>query len=76
MTATMEKNGRITLPPEVCMAAALDEGETVEVMVSTNGEVRLVRPRRHQLGLLEHLRGMEGLEPIRDRETVGPPLSL
>lgn len=38
----IHNNGEITLPPAICRAAKLQEGDLLEAVVETDGSIRLI----------------------------------
>ena len=75
-TAVLDDEHKLTLPDEAFYVGQFQAGEKFRVLVSKNGDVWLRRESPHRLSLLEHLKGMEGLEILRNREVLPPPLSL
>jgi bifunctional DNA-binding transcriptional regulator/antitoxin component of YhaV-PrlF toxin-antitoxin module len=72
MTAVVSQQGQISLPKEAFEAGRLTAGERFDVKVSEAGDILLRRIRRRKKSLTEHLRGLEGLEIIRNREPIPP----
>jgi antitoxin component of MazEF toxin-antitoxin module len=76
MTTTLEADHKLTLPAEAVAQGHLEEGMELSVNVTSAGAVILRPKRQHKMSLLEHLRGMAGLEIPRDREMLGDPIEL
>ncbi len=76
MTATLTDQRHIILVPEADEAGQLAPGQDYHVMISTTGVITLRPKRKHQMSLVEHLRGLEGLEIKRRREPIPKPIEL
>jgi antitoxin component of MazEF toxin-antitoxin module len=70
MIATKNINGQIVLPSEATVAAHAEDVQEFSVKISNSGIIRLSPKRKHRMSLLEHLRGMRGLEIERRREPI------
>lgn len=75
MTAILTEKRHIVLP-DVVETNALSPGQEYHVLISTTGVIMLRPKRRHQMSLLEHLRGFEGVELPRRREPIPAPIEL
>jgi bifunctional DNA-binding transcriptional regulator/antitoxin component of YhaV-PrlF toxin-antitoxin module len=49
----IRKNGEITIPPVICRAAKLQEGDLVEAVVEEDGSIRLIPKRAEDRQLME-----------------------
>ena len=76
MTALLNPQGHIVLPPEVNAVAPLQPGERFEIMIATSGNIMLRRERPHQRSLREHFAALSGLEIKRRRDPVPSRVSL
>lgn len=76
MTATLNQNGQIVLPPEANEAARLQPGERFEVTVSVAGDILLRRERKRQRTLREHFAALRGLEFEHRRDAIPRPPAL
>lgn len=76
MTAVLDADHKLTLPEEALKTGDLHAGEKFRVLVSKAGDVWLRRESPHRMTLLEHLRGMEGLEITRHKEDLPKPIDL
>lgn len=77
MIATLTEHRHIVFPPADQGVAALPPaGQEYHVMISTSGVITLRPKKPHQMSLLEHLRGMEGLEISRRRDPIPKPMEL
>lgn len=76
MTAILTENDTLILPAEVCDKSTLERGTRFDVTVTAQGDLVLRRERPRKMTLLEHLRGMEGLEIPRHNEALGQAFKL
>ncbi|MBE2282128.1 MAG: hypothetical protein IAE77_01555 [Prosthecobacter sp.] len=76
MIATLAEQRHIVLPPEVEEKTPLPVGQQYHVLVSTTGDIMLRPKRKRQKSLLEHLRGMQGLEIQHRRDRIPKPVVL
>lgn len=76
MTAVLETDHRLALSADVVAQGGLTNGMQFRVSVTPSGALILRPSRPRRKSLVEHLRGMQGLEPVRDGETLGLPLAL
>ena len=76
MTATLNPEGHIILPPEANAAAHAHEAEEFHVLISSSGVITLRPKNRPRMSLVEHLRGMKGLEINPRRDPIPPPIAL
>ena len=76
MTAVLTDHATLILPAEVCREDTLPCGTRFDVTVTAQGDLLLRRERPRKMSLMDHLRGMEGLEIQRERETVGGAIKL
>lgn len=76
MTATLAEQRHIVLPPEVEDRTPLSVGQQYHVLVSNTGVIMLRPKKAHQKSLVEHLRGMQGLEITRRRDPIPKPIEL
>ncbi|HWB05497.1 MAG TPA: AbrB/MazE/SpoVT family DNA-binding domain-containing protein [Verrucomicrobiales bacterium] len=76
MTAILNQNGQIVLPPEANKEACLQPGTRFDVTVSVAGDILLRRERKRHQTLLEHFEAMRGLTVERRRDAIPPPLLL
>ncbi|TDU80816.1 hypothetical protein EI77_00114 [Prosthecobacter fusiformis] len=76
MTATLEADHKLTLPADAIAQGHLTQGMEFTVAVSPAGAIILRPTRPRQKSLVEHLRGLSGLEINQGREQLGPPIDL
>ncbi len=76
MTATLTEQRHIVLPPEADEAGPLPPGQEYHVMISTTGVITLRPKRKHRLSLVEHFRGLKGLEIKRRRDPIPKPFEM
>ena len=76
MTATLNQQGHIVLPPEANEAAHTHPGEEFHVMVSSSGVIMLRPKRKHRRSLVQHFQAIGGLETNRLRDPLPDPPSL
>ena len=76
MKATPAEQRHIILPPEIEEKTSLAVGQHYHVLVSNRGDIMLRPKREHQISLVEHLRGMKGLELNRRRDPIPKPIEL
>ena len=76
MTATLNQQGHVVLPPEANEAAHVHPGEEFHVMISTSGTIMLRPKRKHQRSLVEHLQTLSGLEINHRRDPIPDPPKL
>lgn len=76
MTATLEADHKLALSADVVAQGRFTDGMQFRVSVTPTGALilRPNRPRRRTL--VEHLRGLKGLDITRDRDTLRPPVDL
>lgn len=76
MIATLTPQRHIVLPPEADGAHLPAAGQEYHVLISASGVIMLRPKKQHQMSLVEHLRGMQGLEIVRRRDPISPPVDL
>ena len=76
MIATLTAQRHIVLPPEVDARSPMAEGQRYHVLVSKEGVIMLRPKKEHKMSLREHLKGMQGLEIQRNRESIPAPVEL
>lgn len=76
MTAILGADGKLALSDDIRKKGVLKEGTRFDVHLSSGGEIILKPERKHRMTLLEHFRGMEGLELKPNEELLGDPIQL
>lgn len=76
MTAVMGADHKLAFSADVVAQGRLTDGMQFRVSVTPSGSMILRPSRPRRKSLVEHLRGMQGLEPVRESEMLGQPLSL
>ena len=76
MTATLTDQRHIVLSPDGDEAGQLAAGQEYHVMISTTGVITLRPKKIHQMPLVEHLRGQQGLVIDRRRDPIPQPFDL
>lgn len=76
MTAIVCDNSTLILPVEVCRKGTLEHGTRFDVTVTAHGDLVLRRERTRKMSLLDHLRGIEGLEIQPKEEILGDAIKL
>ena len=70
MTATLNPEGHIILPPEANAVAHIHAADGFHVMISTSGVIMLRPKRQPKRTLLEHLEALRGLEFEHRRDPI------
>lgn len=76
MTAILTDQRHIILPPEMDQAVQALPSRRFDVTVSESGVIMLRPERKHHKTLVEHLRGLQGVEIERRRDPIPPPIEL
>lgn len=76
MTATLESGRQLTLSEDVFAQGRLTSGMQFQVSLTPSGALILRPAHARQKSLVEHLRGLQGLELTPNREPLGPPIDL
>lgn len=76
MTATLEADHKLTLSADVVAQGRFTDGMKFRVSVTPSGSIILRPNHPRRKSLVEHLRGLQGLEIARDGEKLGPPVEL
>ncbi|WP_395738874.1 hypothetical protein [Prosthecobacter sp.] len=76
MTATLEADHKLSLSEDVLAQGHFKDGMEFRVILKPSGAMLLRPSQPRQKSLVEHLRGLQGLELALNRECLGPPLEL
>lgn len=76
MTATLGADHKLLLSADVFAEGHLTDGMEFRVSVTPSGSIILRPSRPRRKSLVEHLRGLQGLEVSRDDEPLGAPMAL
>lgn len=70
MTATLDPQGHIILPPEIALAAQAGAVRSFEATLSTSGVIMLRPDRKPTRTLVESFAALRGLEIVRRRDPI------
>jgi hypothetical protein len=73
MTATLNPQGHIILPPEINRAAQAHPSRRFDVIVSTSGVIMLCPERKPRRTLVESFAALRGLEIAHRRDPIPEP---
>lgn len=73
MTAILDPQGHLILPPEINRAAQAHPSRRFDVMVSTTGVIMLRPERKPRRTLVESFAALRGLEIERRRDPIPDP---
>lgn len=76
MTATLEADHKLSLSEDVLAQGRFKDGMKFRVSMTPSGAMILRPNQPRQKSLVEHLRGLQGLELDMNRELLGPPVEL
>ena len=76
MTATLEANHKLSLSEDVFAQGHFKDGMKFRVTLKPSGAMILRPNQPRRKSLVEHLRGLHGLELALNREPLGPPMDL
>lgn len=76
MTATLEADHKLSLSEDVLSQGHFTDGMEFRVSVTPSGAMILRPNQPRRKSLVEHLRGLQGLEILPNREPLGPPIDL
>ena len=76
MTAVLNHEGHLILPPELNDAARRQPVQRYDVMVSTSGVIMLRPERRPRRSLVESFAALRGLEVEHRRDPIPEPPTL
>ncbi len=76
MTAILNHEGHLILPPELKPTAGQSPGRRYDVMVSTSGVILLRPERKPRRGLVESFATLRGLVIEHRRDPIPAPPSL
>ncbi|WP_395742438.1 DUF2281 domain-containing protein [Prosthecobacter sp.] len=75
MTATLESDHKLSLSEDVLAQGLFKNGMEFRVSVTPSGAMILRPNRSRRQSLVEHLRGLQGLELALNRETLDLPVN-
>jgi hypothetical protein len=76
MTATLNSDGHIILPPEIHRAVQAHPARQFDAVVSTSGVIMLRPERKPSRTLVESFAALRGLEMERRRDPIPEPPEL
>jgi hypothetical protein len=76
MTATLNLQGDLVLPPEIKRAAQAMPAQRYDVMISSSGVIMLLPERKPSRSLVESFRALRGLEIVPRRDPIPEPPEL
>lgn len=76
MTAVLGADHKLALSADVVARGRFTDGMQFRVSVTPSGSIILRPSGPRRKSLVEHLRGLQGLEVARDREPLGPSAKL
>lgn len=76
MTATLEADHKLSLSEDVLAQGHFKDGMEFRVRVTPSGAMILRPTQARRKSLVEHLRDLQGLELMPNREPLGPPIDL
>ncbi len=76
MTATLDPQGHIILPPEIALAAQARSVRFFDAAVSTSGVIMLRPERKPSRSLVESFAALRGLEIEHRRDAIPQPPEL
>jgi hypothetical protein len=76
MTATLEADHKLSLSEDVLAQGRFKDGMEFRVSMTPSGAMILRPNQLRRKSLVEHLRGLQGLELDSNREPLGLPIDV
>lgn len=76
MTATLDPQGHIILPPEIALAAQAGSVRRFDAALSTSGVIMLRPERKPSRTLVESFAALRGLDIVHRRDPIPEPPAL
>jgi hypothetical protein len=76
MTATLEADHKLSLSEDVLAQGRFKDGMEFRVSMTPSGAMILRPNQPRRKSLVEHLRGLQGLELDSNREPLGLPIDV